>query len=106
MSGASVGEGGAPDDARRRAKCSVDGAGLQQLEEGDLGLEPGPVGALHIEYAGHRAEGRRQRTARGVLEGLPGLDYGLSTLSCVLLTAVFVWACGKLLRRESVIFGR
>ena len=39
-------------------------------------------------------------------EGLPGLDYGLSTLSCVLLTAVFVWACGKLLRRESVIFGR
>ena len=39
-------------------------------------------------------------------EGLPALDYGLSTLSCVLLTAVFVWACGKLLRRESVIFGR
>jgi sodium transport system permease protein len=39
-------------------------------------------------------------------DGLPGLDFVLSSLSCAVLTAACVLACGQLLRREQIIFGR
>lgn len=39
-------------------------------------------------------------------EGLPALDYGLSALSSIVLTLLLVWVCGRLLRKEAIIFGR
>jgi len=61
----------------RRNQRLVDRAGADQLEERDLGFEPGPVPAHHLEGPGHRAEGRRQGTARSVLEALTRLEHGL-----------------------------
>jgi hypothetical protein len=52
-------------------------SGLDELKEGSLGFELGSVDALHVEGAGHRAEGRRQRAARGVFKGLPRLEHWL-----------------------------
>ncbi len=52
-------------------------AGPDQLEERHLGLELGPVAADHLEGSRHRAEGRRERAARGVFEALAGLEDGL-----------------------------
>lgn len=52
----------------------MDRFGLDQLEEGGLGFEQGSVRALHLEIPGHRAKGRRQRTARSVFEALTGLE--------------------------------
>ena len=39
-------------------------------------------------------------------DGLPGLHFLLSTASCALLTVVCVLGCGRLLRREQIVFGR
>ena len=38
--------------------------------------------------------------------GLPAVDFGLSVLAGVLVTAGCVVACGELLKRESIVFGR
>ena len=55
----------------------MDRAGADQLEERDLGLELRAVAAQHLEGSGHRAEGGRQGTARGVFEALARLEHGL-----------------------------
>jgi sodium transport system permease protein len=39
-------------------------------------------------------------------EGLPALDYGLSVLASIVGTALLVWVCGNLLRKEAIVFGR
>ena len=57
----------------------MDRVGLAQLEHADLGVEVGSVASGHLIGACHRAEGRRERAARGVFEGLPGLEHGLFT---------------------------
>ena len=55
----------------------MDRSRLHELEERDLGLERGAIRALHFEGTRHRSEGCGERTARGVLECLAGLEYGL-----------------------------
>ena len=52
----------------------MDGTRLDQLKEGDLGLELCSIRALHVERASHRAERRGEWTARGVLKCLSGFE--------------------------------
>jgi len=55
----------------------VNGSGLDQLEETRLRFELCSVSALHVETSRHRSKGCRKRAARGVFEGLSGLEGGL-----------------------------
>jgi len=52
----------------------VDRVRLAQLEEANLRLEARSVFATHLVGPRHRAEGRREGAARGVFEGLPGVQ--------------------------------
>ena len=56
---------------------SVNRSGLDELKEGGLSVELGSICALHLELAGHRTKGRRQRAARSVFEGLSWLEHRL-----------------------------
>lgn len=62
---------------RRRLSALVNRPGLDELEEGDFGLEPRSIMPLHLEASGHRAEGRWERAAGCVFEGLAGFEHWL-----------------------------
>lgn len=52
----------------------VDRPGLNEFKKGGFGFELRPVGTLHLEGPRHRTKGGRERAARCVLEGFPGLE--------------------------------